>query len=98
MNTVAMDRNTLNGLFDNQKKLDELFDSIFDDENFFINASPSSSQSASRYSNFDAEAQLSYGGSNVKESLVAINRNPFYYLFPIALEITVIYLLVTNLL
>jgi len=97
MNTVAMDRNTLNGLFDNQKKLDDLFDSIFDDENFFINASPSSSQTTTRHSSFATESQL-YGGSNVKESFVAINRNPLYYLFPIALEITVIYLLVTNLL
>lgn len=98
MNTVAMDRNTLNGLFDNQKKLDELFDSIFDDESFFISASTSSSQSASRYSTFEVESQFSYGRNNVRESLVTINRNPFYYLFPIALEITVIYLVVTNLL
>lgn len=97
MNTVALDRNTLNGLFDNQKKLDDLFDSIFDDDNFFINSSPASSQSKSRYPDFDAETQRLYGG-NVKGSSLAIKHNPFHYALPIVLEIAVIYLVVTNLL
>lgn len=97
MNTVAIDRNTLNGLFDNQKKLDELFDSIFGDDNCFISISPTPSQSGSRYSDFDTKSHYSYGG-NLKESLLAIKPNRFYYAIPILLEIAVIYLAVTNLL
>jgi hypothetical protein len=98
MNTVAMDRNTLNGLFANQKKLDDLFDSIFDDENYFISSSSSSSQPSNRHSTYDDERQFSYNVSNVKDSFVVKKRNPFYYLCPIVLEISIIYLVVTNLL
>jgi hypothetical protein len=96
MNTVAIDTNTLNSLFDNQKKLDEIFDSIFEENNFFINSS--SSQTESRYSTYEVDSPASYGSSNVKNSLLAIKQNPFYCVLPIALEIAVIYLLVTNLL
>lgn len=97
MNTVAMDRNTLNGLFDNQRKLDDLFDSIFDDENFFITATPSSSLSSSRSAAFDSESQSLYG-RNANSSISAIKQNRFHYVIPIILEIAVIYLVVTNLL
>lgn len=97
MNTVAIDGSTLNGLFDNQKKLDELFDSIFGDESYFINSPPSSSQSGNHFSASDAGSQFSYGG-NLKESLLAIKPNRFFYVLPIVLEIAVIYLAVTNLL
>jgi hypothetical protein len=48
MYAATIDRHALNGLFDNQKKLDDLFDSIFDDDNYFI-SSTSSSQSESLY-------------------------------------------------
>ena len=99
MNTVAIDRNTLNDLFDNQKKMDELFDSIFDDDNYFINSSSSSSQAGSRRSTLDVESQSSYGGDSVKEPLLAIRKhNPYYFVLPIVLEIAAIYLIVTNLL
>jgi len=39
MYVTAIDKNALNGLFDNQKKLDDLFDSIFDEENFLFTSS-----------------------------------------------------------
>lgn len=97
MNTVAIDGNTLNGLFDNQKKLDELFDSIFGDESYFINSAPSSSQSESRHSAVDTDNQFSYGGT-LEKSFLAIKPNRLYYILPIVLEISVIYLAVTNLL
>ena len=98
MNTVTMDRDILNGLFDNQKKLDELFDSIFDDDNYLINSSPSSSQSGSRPPASEVESQFSYTGGNVKELLLTIKHNPFFYVLPIVLEIAAIYLVVINLL
>jgi hypothetical protein len=97
MNTVPINRNVLNGLFDNQKKLDELFDSIFDD-NDFINNSPSSSQSGSRSTDFEIESQFSYDDGKVNESLIAIKQNPFYYVLTIVLEIAAIYFVAINLL
>jgi len=96
MSTVAMNREILNGLFDNQQKLDELFDSIFDDDNFLINSSPASSQSVSHSPVFEAEKQFSSGG-NVKALFLAIKHNPYFYVLPIVLEIAVIYSVVINL-
>ena len=95
MSTVAIESNMLNGLFDNQKKLDELFDSIFDDDNYFISSSStsSSSQSGSRHSAYEVESQYS-----VKKSPLAIKQNPISYVLPIVLEIAAIYWIVTNLL
>lgn len=98
MNTVAIDSNMLNGLFDNQKKLDELFDSIFDDENYFINSSSTSYQTERRRPAADAERTFSVRGDNMRESSLAMKRNPLSYILPIVLEIAVIYLLATNIL
>ena len=98
MNTVAIDSNVLDGLFDNQKKLDDLFDSIFDDDNYYINSSSSSSDAGSRNSASDTGNQFSVSGSNVKKSPLTIKHNPFSYILPIVLEIAAIYLIVTNLL
>jgi hypothetical protein len=97
MNTIAIDSNALNNLFDNQKKLDDLFDSIFDDNSFFINSAPSS-QTVSRKSTVDIDRQITYGSGNVKESLLGIKHNTLFYMLPIVLEIALFYLAVTNLL
>jgi hypothetical protein len=98
MNTVAIDSYALNSLFDNQKKLDAMFDSIFDDNNFFINSSSSSSEAGGSYSTFEVERQVSYDSCDVKKSIFAIKQSRFVYALPIVLEIGVFYLLVTNLL
>ncbi len=98
MNTIAIDRDMLNGLFDNQKKLDDLFDSIFDEDDYFINSSPSPSQSENLCPAFEVENQFSYSSGNIKELLLAIKQNHFFYLLPIIVEITVIYLVTKNLL
>ena len=98
MNTVAIDRNTLNSLFDNQKKLDEIFDSIFDDKNYFIDISSPPSQTVSRGSAINADNRILSESRDVKESGLAIKQTPFFYVLPIVLEIAVIYLVVTNLL
>jgi len=97
MSTVAMNREILNGLFDNQQKLDELFDSIFDDDNFLINSSPASSQSVSHSPAIEVEKQFSSGGGNVKALFLAIKHNPYFYVLPIVLEIAVIYTVLINL-
>lgn len=98
MNAVAIDTNMMNSLFDNQKKVDELFDSIFDDDNFFIGTSSSSSQAESRRSTFDVESKVSFDDEKVKDSLLAIRtHNPVYLILPVVLEIAAIYYFVSNL-
>lgn len=99
MNTIAIDRNTINDLLDNQKKLDELFDSIFDDDNYLIRDSSASSQTDKHYPKFDDEkSPWSYEGDSVKESQLAVRKhNPYYFVLPIALEIAAIYYVVANL-
>jgi hypothetical protein len=97
MSRVAMNSEILNGLFDNQKKLDELFNSIFDDNNFLINCSSSSTQSVFVSPAYEAEKHFLSSGGNVKELLLAIKHNPYFYVLPIVLEMAVIYLVVINL-
>ncbi|WP_031434671.1 hypothetical protein [Methylomarinum vadi] len=99
MSAVSIDINTLNDLFDNQKKMDELFDSIFDDDNYFINSPSSSSQATSSGPSYDEENPILYGGESVKESHLAVRiQNPYYFILPIVLEIAAIYWVATNLL
>ncbi|MCK9607755.1 MAG: hypothetical protein M0R33_15035 [Methylomonas sp.] len=96
MYSAAIDRNALSGLFDNQKKLDDLFDSIFDDDNYFISSSPSS-QSESTYSAYCPNRSIQSSQSRVTKSLLAVNnQHPYFFLLPIVLEITVIYFAVSN--
>lgn len=95
MYTAAIDGNTLNGLFDNQKKLDDLFDSIFDDDNYFISSTSSSSSVESHYC---AERQFSPSQNGVTESLLMMkDRSPYFVLLPIVLEVAVIYFVIANL-
>ena len=97
MNTVAIDRKTLNGLFDNQKKLDDLFESIFDDDNLFANT-PLVSAVASRHSTYDSERSHTYSSSDdyYQSKSYGMRSNPYFFLLPIGLEIAAIYLIVTN--
>lgn len=98
MYTAAIDRNTLNGLFDNQKKLDDLFESIFDDDNYFI-SSASSSQSENFYATSAASRSFTPKPSRMKESLLTIKEQcPYFFVLPIMLEIAAIYFVVTHLL
>lgn len=99
MNTIAIDKSTLNGLFDNQKKLDDLFDSIFDDDNYFItSSSPSTASSTNKDFRSEAES-LSYYSSNSRQEASFNSRNSsISYLLPIGLEIGVIYLIAAYLL
>ncbi|MEY4717685.1 MAG: hypothetical protein RL563_303 [Pseudomonadota bacterium] len=92
----AIDRNALNGLFDNQQKLDDLFDSIFDDDNYFI-SSVSSSVSTTSNSACDFSYAQPYQSRRLQESLLAVKQhNPYFFVLPVVLEITVIYFVVSN--
>lgn len=99
MGAISIDSHTLNNLFDNQKKLDELFDSIFDDGNiFFIDSS--SPQIVISQSKVDIGSQYSCESDNTKRLglLLALNRNTLFYALPVALEIAIFYLVLSYLL
>jgi hypothetical protein len=97
MYAATIDRHALNGLFDNQKKLDDLFDSIFDDDNYFI-SSTSSSQSESLYSMPSRAHKFTPKPSPVKDSLLRVKENsPYVFMLPIVLEIAAIYFVVSHL-
>lgn len=98
MPAAAIDSNVLNSLFENQNKLDDLFDSIFDDDNYFI-SSVSSSQSENPYVASSATSSITLKQSRVRESLLAIKEQcPHFFMLPIVLEIAAIYFVVSNLL
>ncbi|AEG02601.1 hypothetical protein [Methylomonas methanica] len=98
MSATTIDRNALNGLFDNQRKLDDLFDSIFDDDNYFI-SSVSPSPSRNRCATSSADGSFTQKQNKVKESLLTIKeQSPYFFMLPIVLEIAVIYFVVTNVL
>lgn len=96
MSAAAIDSKVLNGLFENQKKLDDLFDSIFDDGNYFI-SSESSSQSNNNYIAPSSLRSMTPKQSRVRESLMTIKeRCPYFFLLPVVLEIAAIYVVVAN--
>lgn len=98
MYTTAIDRHALKGLFDNQKKLDELFDSIFDDEKYFISStSPSISSLKSSHVAYGEGSLYAPEQSRVAELLSMIkNHCPYFFLLPIVLEVVVIYFIFTS--
>ncbi len=98
MSAIVLDRNALNGLFENQQKLDSLFDSIFDDDSFYISSTPVSVQSVTRSSEFKVDRPVEYKRSAVIESVSAMNHHPYFFVLPVTLELSVIYWLVTHLL
>ena len=98
MNAITLDRNALNGLFENQKKLDDLFDSIFDDDNFFISSSPVSVQTVTSRPELKIEHPPTYDRSKIIESLDKIKHHPLFFVLPITLELTVFYWVMTHLL
>jgi hypothetical protein len=96
MSAAAIDGNVLNSLFENQKKLDDLFDSIFDDGDYFI-SSVSSSRSENLYVASSARRSITRKQSRVREYLLTIKeRSPYFFVLPIVLEIAAIYLVVAN--
>jgi len=96
MSSITLDKNALNGLFDNQKKLDDLFDSIFDDGSCFI-SNATSVQTESNYSTYRAGHYVSPKQSRMTESLLTIKeQHPYFFMLPIVLEIAAIYCMVSN--
>lgn len=98
MYAATIDRHALNGLFDNQKKLDDLFDSIFDDDNYFI-SSACTSQSESLSTTASRTHKLTPKPSPVRDYLLTVKEQcPYFFLLPVVLEIAAIYFVVGHLL
>ncbi|BCG62378.1 MAG: hypothetical protein methR_P0019 [Methyloprofundus sp.] len=88
MTTAAIDVDLLNELFDNQKKLDDVFNSMFDDDSFLSSpASTYSAKSSSRQAKqYDEDFSLS-----TQNSLGANKTNNItHVVLPVALEIAII--------
>jgi len=91
MITAAIDTNILNDLLDNQKKLDDVFDSIFD-EDPFLDSSPTSA----KYAVFDDNEYASFNDSD--EVNIQSKQRIITFILPVVLEIAVLYYGITFLL
>jgi len=94
MNAAAIDVDTLNNLFDNQKKLDDIFNSIFDNEDTIVSSSVSSnnqSQSSVQANSQDIFYQDEFTLEFDNEVYVPQKRNALYMVLPVVLEIAAIY-------
>ena len=90
MTAAAIDLDTLNILFDNQKKLDDIFDSMFD-EDFLINSSTSFNDKAvdnAQKKNHCSE-ELSFNSDD--ELFVKKRRSVISLVTPVVMEIALIY-------
>lgn len=91
MTTTAIDVDLLNELFDNQKKLDDVFNSMFDDDSFLSSpastySAKSSSQKTKQSSQYDADFSL----STQKNLDTNKTNNITHVVLPVALEIAII--------
>jgi len=102
--SATIDIDTLNNLFDNQKKLDDIFSSVFDDDSFFVSSSApiekvsdskdqkaaqDSSSNDSSSSNDWSNDDWSYKNDDVY--FVQEKRSIIYLIFPVMLEIAALY-------
>lgn len=90
--TTTIDSNMLDELLENQKKLDDIFSSIFDDEDPFL--------TSAKHRTLESNTQRSQAyGSNEDLSfstkddffIQQKDRNIAHFIMPVALEIAVIY-------
>ncbi len=98
MSAAAIDTTVLNSLFDNQKRLNDMFDSIFDDNNYLI-SSVCSTLSEHHCSSYNADRSHTLKPSPVSDSLLTSKEQyNYFFMLPIGLEIAAIYVVVTQLL
>ncbi|MBE0468554.1 MAG: hypothetical protein IBX55_03495 [Methyloprofundus sp.] len=88
MTASAIDLDVLNELFDNQKKLDDIFGSLFDDDSFL---SVSSYDEPTLRSSEQKSSQISYSTDDYADEFTHGSRSIFSLVMPIAMEIAVIY-------
>ncbi len=95
MTATAIDVDALNSLFDKQKKLDDIFSSMFEDEGSLFNNSTSNNEQSFKSNSweddqgFHFDEDLSFDHRD--ETLVDKKKNIIYLALPLALEIAAIY-------
>ncbi len=88
MTTAAIDIDTLNNLFDNQKKLDDIFNSMFDNDDTLIDSSVShKAQTVELNAQVYDEITLNFDNDLYEPQ----KRNIVYLIFPVVLEIAALY-------
>lgn len=96
MTATAIDVKTLNELFDNQKKLDDLFGSFFDDE-FLLSASSYDEPSPRKYAQKSHQARHSVVNSsaklsvNTEDEITFKSKSILSLIIPVLVEIVIIY-------
>lgn len=95
MNSTTIDASALNSLFDKQKKLDDIFSSMFEEDEFnFINNSVSNNDQVIESSSWDDDKSpynedLSINSRN--DTLEQKKQSITHIVLPLVLEITAIY-------
>jgi len=87
MTVSTIDLNALNELLDNQKKLDAIFNSAFDDDSFLDSAMSINNQGYSKSSHKNSMR----AGHTEADVLVQKSRSAAHIIMPVLLEIAVIY-------
>jgi len=92
MTAAAIDLNTLNELFDNQKKLDDIFGSFFDDE-FLLSASSYDEPTPKKYTQPNKQASYSVENPSVspEDEITFKSRSAISLIIPVLGEIAIIY-------
>lgn len=95
MNSTTIDASALNSLFDKQKKLDDIFSSMFEEDEFnFINNSVSNNDQVIESSSWDDDKSpynedLSINSRN--DTLEQKKQSIIHIALPLVLEIAAIY-------
>lgn len=101
MNTATIDSDALNSLFDNQKRLDDIFNSVFDDDLMLDSPissheySQTSSSGSSKRSTHDRQYDEGYSYNTGASDFIQSKRSIAYFVLPV-IEIAVIYYAVVN--
>jgi len=92
MTAAAIDLDTLNELFDNQKKLDDIFGSLFDDDSC-LTASSYDEPTPRRSGQTSSSASYSRDSStfNTADEFTQDSRSILSLVMPVAVEIAVMY-------
>jgi len=88
MTAAAIDLDVLNELFDNQKKLDDIFGSLFDDDSCL---SASSYDEPAPKGSGQKDNQATYSKDNFADEFTQESRSTLSLVMPVVLEIAVIY-------
>ncbi len=88
MTAAAIDLDVLNELFDNQKKLDDIFGSLFDDDSCL---SASSYDEPTPRESDQKDNQVTYSKDNFADEFTQESRSTLSLVMPVILEIAVIY-------